>query len=63
VPDQNARREFGGRVVATLRLNPDPSHETKARRVGHPENQMRASTWFGRVDHPPAVRFVNELVS
>ena len=67
-----ARSEFDGTVVATLRLNPDPSHETKARRVRdsrkikcmrrgvvgapparHPENQMRASRWYGRGGHLP----------
>jgi hypothetical protein len=26
-----------------LHLNPDPSHETKARRMGHPENPVRAA--------------------
>ena len=34
--EQHAREECGGRVIATLRLNPHPSHETKARRMGHP---------------------------
>jgi hypothetical protein len=35
------------------RLNPHPSHETKTRRMGHPEIQIRASRRRGRVGHPP----------
>ena len=34
VGDQVARQEFTGAVVGARGLNPDPSHETKARRIG-----------------------------
>src|SRR5271155_1163759 len=34
------------------RLNPHPSHETKARGVDHPEIQLRKFEWCGRVCHP-----------
>jgi len=47
------KQEFCGEVTETLRLILHPSHETKARRMGHPEIQVRS---FGRcvtVDHPP----------
>jgi hypothetical protein len=57
--DQVARQEFSGAVVGARRLNPDPSHETKAQGSGlpaagrHPEIQKRASRWRGRARHPP----------
>jgi hypothetical protein len=35
------------------RLNPHPSHETKARRMGHPEIQLRKFECCGGVCHPP----------
>src|SRR5271156_26277 len=35
------------------RLKPHPSHETKARRMGHPEIQLRSFGRCGRVGHPP----------
>ena len=59
-----ARSQFDGTIVATLRLNPDPSHKTKARRVGHPENQMRPSRWCGWVGHPaPHLSKPNSVLS
>jgi hypothetical protein len=39
---------------AVERLNPHPSHETKARTVRHPENQRLRFRWYGSVCHPPA---------
>ena len=41
------------REGCALSLNPHPSHETRARRMGHPENGMREWRWCGRARHPP----------
>src|SRR5277367_2074633 len=40
----------------TLRLNPHPSHKTKARRVGHSKVQRRSFGWCGGVGHPPGIQ-------
>jgi len=40
-------------ATVTLRLNPHPSRETKARRVRHPEIQRLSFGRRGRVAHPP----------
>jgi hypothetical protein len=52
-----AAREVGVRRndCCNVRLNPHLSHETKARRMGHPKNPMRASRWCGRVGRPPLI--------
>jgi hypothetical protein len=52
-PEREAKQAFDGTTVATLPLNPHPSREPKARRVRHPEIQLRKFGWCVRVSHPP----------
>jgi hypothetical protein len=47
----------------TLGLNPHSSHETEARRMGHPEIQLPAFGRCRRVSHPPCVTVTDPAIT